>query len=227
MRSGNALTLAPPLPAFAPPEMRAMGLPPFAPENWEQVERAFAHAPCCVLRQGWKALDADFQAAFARIGVSKTSDGVRTLWILAELRDREVFNAATTRNQRTWELGDVFEIFLAPSGFSSYFEFHVTPGNQVLEREIPLDCSDSEELWALDEPVLKSWTQIARGRDVWHVLAAIPLEKLGAQGVSRFKFSLSRYDATRGQAPVLSSSSPHADPNFHRIEDWGDLLLPT
>jgi hypothetical protein len=37
-------------------------------------------------------------------------------------------------------------------------------------------------------------------------------------------FSFSRYDCTRGLAvPVISSTSPHAAPSFHRQQEWGTL----
>ena len=40
----------------------------------------------------------------------------------------------------------------------------------------------------------------------------------------RWKFSFSRYDYTRGHgAPVISSTSPHAQPGFHRLHEFGEL----
>jgi hypothetical protein len=62
----------------------------------------------------------------------------------------------------------------------------------------------------------------------WHVYAEIPAilvcgaAKLPADKPWRFSFS--RYDYTQGRPePVISSSSPHAQPDFHRREEWGTL----
>jgi hypothetical protein len=64
----------------------------------------------------------------------------------------------------------------------------------------------------------------------WWVLAAIPADMVADSGVlgpgSRWLFSFSRYDYTRGKpAPVLSSTSPHREVNFHRQQEWGTLLF--
>jgi len=41
-----------------------------------------------------------------------------------------------------------------------------------------------------------------------------------------WRFSFSRYDASRGtRPPVLSSTSPHQALNFHRIHEWGNLIF--
>ena len=45
-------------------------------------------------------------------------------------------------------------------------------------------------------------------------------------GNAPWRFSFSRYDHTRGaNNPVLSSSSPHQELDFHRQEDWGRLVF--
>jgi hypothetical protein len=42
----------------------------------------------------------------------------------------------------------------------------------------------------------------------------------------KWRFSFSRYDYIRGrQEPILSSTSPHAWPDFHQREEWGTLIF--
>ena len=44
--------------------------------------------------------------------------------VFAELTDHHIFSRATGINQRTWGLGDTFEMFLRSDGQSQYSEFH-------------------------------------------------------------------------------------------------------
>jgi hypothetical protein len=42
----------------------------------------------------------------------------------------------------------------------------------------------------------------------------------------KWRFSFSRYDYIRGRRePMISSTSPHARPGFHRREEWGTLIF--
>lgn len=178
----------------------------------------------CELRQGWnQGAEANFLPALVSVGALEDS-GEKMLCIYAKLHDLDIGNAAVARNERTWELGDVFEIFLAPTGGNSYFEFHVTPENQVLECEFPLPRNLNAPLPLLDEPLIQSWTNVSEGQ--WEVLARLPLGQLGASEARQWKFSFSRYDGGPGRAPILSSSSPHLKVDFHRRDEWGELVLP-
>ncbi|HOP97580.1 MAG TPA: hypothetical protein PLH97_12370 [Verrucomicrobiota bacterium] len=41
---------------------------------------------------------------------------------------------------------------------------------------------------------------------------------------ARWQFSFGRYDHTQdGMGAVVSSTSPHAEPDFHRQQEWGLL----
>lgn len=219
-----------PLPSltFAPPQLQAIWLSPFAAGDWEATFRAFDSASCCTLRQAWNSVaQSEFQETRVSVGVGKDEGGLKTLWVYAQMHDLDIFNFARSRNQRTWEMGDVFEIFLAPQQGNAYFEFHVTPENWTLECEIPLPHSNREQFCLIEYSILRSWTKVDRARGQWDVLAAIPLEKNVVPNVQNWRFSFSRYDATRGYEPILSSSSPHRVLDFHRIEEWGELVLPT
>jgi hypothetical protein len=73
-----------------------------------------------------------------------------------------------------------------------------------------------------------TWVENQKCR--WHVLAEI--SALAVCGLNapientRWHFSFGRYDYTRGEAgPVISSTSPHVRPDFHRQQEWGVLTF--
>jgi hypothetical protein len=195
------------------------------------VRRAFSQAPGCQLQQAW--LDAEepgFLPGEVRLGWRDNS-----ILIFAELCDAEIFNHATALNQRTWELGDVFEIFLRPRSATAYVELQVTPDNQRLQlRYADADAVriarvtknlDHALVWG---ELFQSQTWKASGR--WQVFAEIPSASVHAEITSlensEWQFSFSRYDYTHGHSkPVISSTSPHAQADFHRTQEWGTVIF--
>lgn len=149
----------------------------------------------------------------------------RALEVVAELVDDDVFNTATAHNQRTWELGDVFEIFAGRADVEGYTEVHVTPDNLRLHLQLAdaghaARVRDLAEV-AMDPAAIASTA--ARTPAGWRVTARVPLTA-GPGDLVRVSFC--RYDWTRGRAePVLSSSSPHPVPSFHRPWEWAVCRL--
>jgi len=157
-----------------------------------------------------------------------------SLLVFAELTDRDIFTRATAPNQRMWELGDTLEIFLQAAGDPGYSEFHVTPNNLHLQLRFPdADAVQDSRRNGMDKYLLtgeifrsQTWVQPELNR--WLVLAEIPAAALGLKPAPpagrRWSFSFSRYDASRdGSPPVISSTSPHTRPDFHRRSEWGEL----
>jgi hypothetical protein len=161
----------------------------------------------------------------------------RDAWYVhAEIEDADIFNPEKQFNALSFMKGDVFEIFLRPCDQDAYFEFHVTPENQKLQLRFP----SSAELaapraqpglppeWFISHRVIESRVRVNTATQRWEVAAEIPLDLIceasRPQSGSRWLFSFSRYDYTRGrEKPLLSSTSPHTVLNFHRQEDWGEL----
>jgi hypothetical protein len=155
------------------------------------------------------------------------------LLVFVELPDRDIFTAAIALNQRMWELGDTFEMFLRPSGQVAYVEFHVTPNNQRLQLRIPgskalnrARATNQFEEFLLSGNAFHSVTWVQPRSRKWFVYAAIPAMTVCGQtricAGSQWHFSFCRYDYTRGHTePVISSTSPHAKPDFHQQQDWG------
>jgi hypothetical protein len=206
-------------------------LPVFDQTELESVRRVFQSATPIPFQQAWlDETEAGFSPAVVRLGWHESS-----LLVFAELTDADIFNAATEINQPTWELGDVFEMFLQSVGKESYVELHVTPHNQRLQLRYPggaaaefaREMSRLEEFLVPDK-IFNSVTWIENGK--WHVFAEIPAVTVCGSNKSienmQWRFSFGRYDCTRGvKEPVISSTSPHAIPDFHRQHEWGVMTF--
>ncbi len=208
-------------------------LPEFDRTQLESVRGAFEHATPCVFQQAWlDELAAGFSPARVRTGWRGNS-----LLVFAELADLDIYNDATRLNQRAWELGDVFEMFLRPVKQKSYVEFQVTPNNQRLQmryadggalaRVREMNCLDGV---LMTEDAFYSMTWIERRERRWQVYAEIAARSVCGSDESiegtDWRFSFSRYDYTRGVTePVISSTSPHAKPDFHRQHEWGRVTF--
>lgn len=218
---------------IALPRLVCRPLPAFAPDRLETVRAAFGPADGCVLGQAWLASpEPDFTPARVRVGWRADR-----LLVFAELDDADIYTRADAPNQQTWELGDVLEMFLSPADAPGYVEFHVTPNNLRLQLRLPdtpaLRRAQAANAFAdliLPDGVFcsRAWTEPDNRK--WFVYAEIPaLAVVGAVRPlvgSRWRFSFSRYDYVRGRSePLISSSSPHAQPDFHRRQEWGTMVF--
>jgi hypothetical protein len=214
-------------------EILCGSLPAFERADLESLRRAFQSATPCQLQQAWRD---EAEAGFSP-GVVRTGWRGNSLLVFAELTDLDVFNGATKLNQRAWELGDVFEMFLRPVEKKSYVEFQVTPNNQKLQLRYPdastagwaLKMGRLEEFFVADEAFYSmTWVESQKCR--WYVFAEIPALAVCGLNESiehtQWRFSFGRYDYTRGvKEPVASSTSPHAKPDFHRQHEWGIITF--
>ena len=210
-----------------------LALPRYDETELDSVRAAFEPAPPLALRQSWLAEpEADFQPGVVRVGCRDES-----LLVLAELTDADIFSRATRSNEKMWELGDTFEIFLRPIQQDAYMEFHVTPNNQRLQVRFPdghaLEAARrtgdlAPFLLAGDLIHTSVWHQSDARR--WLVYARIPAaavcDRSRPLAGQEWLFSFSRYDYTRGRPqPVLSSTSFHARLDFHSKAEWGKLTF--
>lgn len=196
--------------------------------DWQVLESVFAKTPAVVLQQSWLPTpEPGFEPAVVHVGRD-----ARVLWVLAHLTDQCIFNAVQEFNAPFFLSGDVFEIFLRPLAQDTYYELHVGPENQQFQLRIPsgelfrITPREVSRTWTVETPLFSSWTRVAPEENLWQVLARIPFENLLETGAAspEWLFSFSRYDYTRGsERPVISSSSPHQEPGFHRQEEWGIL----
>lgn len=213
------------------PALACTALPLFDATQLDSVQRAFQSAARCELGQAWQMESSPrFAPAVVRVGWRGNA-----FLVYADLTDTDIFTRVTGLNQRLWELGDSFEMFLKPEEQEAYIELQVSPNNQLLQlryantamldRARKTGCL-AEAIIPGDAFASRTWIEDKKSR--WHVLAEIPgplvcgaSESLSG---SRWRFSFSRYDYTCGEAePVISSSSPHAEANFHRQHEWRTL----
>jgi len=174
------------------------------------------------LSQTWLAApEPDFLPTSIRIGWTAES-----IQITAEITDKELLYKATADNQRLWELGDVFEVFIMPKGKSDYWELHVDPGNHRLHARFPGKPGSLLEDKLISPVGFHSETKVTETG--WTVTIQIPSTMLGLASFEAgqgFRISCCRYDAGTKRSPVLSSSSPHQIPKFHQPQDWTEIQL--
>jgi hypothetical protein len=195
-----------------------------------QTPGAKGHGRIFSLGQPWNdEVEAGFRPADVRL--SWTAEG---LFVHAGLEDGEVGSRSTSDNQKMWELGDVFEMFLMVEGRRDYVELHVTPGNQRLHLQLPgvggevrpgSQALTFEQM--LVEPVgfSSSTRPTKRG---WSVSAKVPATVLGLKTLEpglRLRVAFARYDASPGREPVLSTTASHPVVSFHRPEEWMAVTL--
>lgn len=195
----------------------------FEESDWEAVSTAFEDALVLPFHQAWlEAPERDFRGGEVRLGW--TGEG---LWVLARMEDACVFTQATGDNQWLWTLGDVFEIFVRDMAGDEYLELHTAPTGHRLQLRFASDqviahlrdgLLELEEL-VVDEPLFR--VQVRTVADGWEVLACVTAIKGGA-----LRASFSRYDYRSSDAPpILSSTSPHREVNYHRQHEWTELRL--
>lgn len=202
------------------PEVRIV-----TPPDWDGVERVFMNSKPVEFHQFWnEQQDQKFCGGEVRAG--RCANG---LWVYAALNDRDIFNDTSDRNSFFYQSGDVFEVFVKPELQDAYFEFHVGPANQQLQMRIPSASDFSNEStrdfasWKIDAPLLQSWTHVEPWMQRWRVLVFLPIAEIVEHPgqPQHWRISFSRYDYTRGDLrPVLSSTSPHKMPAFHRQAEW-------
>ena len=194
------------------------------------VDRALKAARTVELGRAWS--DAGDGFAATRVRTAWTPDG---LWVRAEMDDEDPFTRADADSRRLWELGDVFEMFFQAEGAAYYAEMHVAPGNHRLHIRIPVpdfpalkQGKNDPADFIVDPPEFESATSLSPGG--WTVNARIPgravSDRETLRAGDRWLASFCRYDAwSDARPPVLSSSSPHAEPNFHRRQEWRTLCF--
>ena len=211
-----------------PPSVECRPLAAFASDDLASVRAAFREATPVPFRQAWlDTPERDFAPGSVRTGWREDS-----LFVLADLVDVDVFTRAERHNDRFWQLGDTFEMFLQPAGSEAYVELHVAPNNLRLQLRFaePPAAQDADPFDAalIHDQIFDSRTWVTPAEHGWRVFAQVRAAAVGhgsgPLASSTWRFSFGRYDATRGRPePVISSTSPHTVPAFHRPHEWGSL----
>jgi len=183
-------------------------------------------------QQGWREQpEPGLEPARAEL---RATDGA--LHILAVLGDRDIGNRATGFNEKTWQIGDVFEIFIQVDA-DTYYEFHITPENRHLflgwttELFAAVRAGEAtiEDAMIDDRDLLHSETRIHEVRDYWTVRARIPFEKIGLDPDRNYpglKVAFARYDSFGDdRSAVLSATADFPAINYHDRSAWHPVSL--
>jgi hypothetical protein len=177
--------------------------------------------------QGWRETpEPGFEPAHAALYAEPNG-----FLVLAVLGDRAIGNSADGFNQRTWESGDVFEIFIQTDP-DTYYECHVTPENQHLFLKWTSESIKNgafEEALISDRDFLNSQTHLHPEKNYWTVLARIPYAKLGiAPGAKPLdlKVAFARYDTGSTEKPILSATPDFPEALYHNRSVWHKFQLP-
>ena len=154
------------------------------------------------------------------------------------MTDKELRAFGTKHNDMLWN-GDVFELFFKPEvDKPAYYEFQVNPKSVVLELQFPERGFSFEKLAAKPPLGMIAVAQLKGTLDQpgdedtsWHVEGKIPWTIFAPSGGKpkvgdTWRFALCRYDyGKEGTEPITTSSAPLTKPNFHRHEDYGQLIF--
>lgn len=176
---------------------------------------------------------------------ARSATRARLLWtdehlcFAADMDDRDLYADVKQFNDRTWE-NDVFELFFKPSRDKlTYYELQVNALNTRLELFLPSRGSGGYRRFApttrfgMDSAVqlrgtLNQWQDADTG---WTVEGRIPWKAFEPSGGKpapgdRWQFALCRYDySVAFDRPELSSTAPLTQPDFHRYEDYGEVVF--
>lgn len=161
------------------------------------------------------------------------------LYFAAEMEDSDLFALTTERNGMTWE-DDVFELFFKPhADRPAYYEFQVNAVGTVLELALPSRGAGGYRRFAklsrlgLEAAVRRKGTlndHTDKDKN-WTVEGRIPWKAFAATGGAPdagdvWRFALCRYDySVAHDQPELSSCAALTRPDFHRYEDYSELVF--
>lgn len=210
---------------------------------WRAEQRVHAVAedarlsPCAVddqwvpLQQAWRpeGLESGFNPGWARIQHSPSALHFDVIFL-----GPKPSNRAVRLNDPTWEMGDVCEIFLQSGAQQRYVEIHITPENQRLQLEWPVD---GLARWRRGEARFEEftvtradWVQSLSwpGPGFWTTQLTLPFSSLRLESRETrgdLRVAVCRYDYSRGTDFILSSTAFLSEPNYHRTDEWHRLQL--
>lgn len=199
-----------------------------------KANAAFAQAPKWELQQYWLP---EKEAGFTPATVRFFREG-DDLVIYGELEDVSIDNTSGPWNEFVYKFGDTLEYFIEFPDQSGYLELHVGSKGQRMQLRFPEDGIAGlksrgiplTDCLVQDEELFQVQVEVDQDNNQWRVLGRVPFRSLKITETDKplpdIRISISRYDYTQGQEkPVISSTSPHEAPSFHRRHEWRVLKL--
>ncbi|MEO8206822.1 MAG: hypothetical protein ABI615_11620 [Chthoniobacterales bacterium] len=244
-----------PTPFPTPLTINCKPLPVIDTANQKTVEKAFSKAEPVPFQQAWlPEKSPGFEPGILRMGWRPDA-----LWIYVVMDDADTSNPTTKMNEMqdpttvdakkyrivTTLLGDAFEMIVRQDAPAPYYEFHITPQNQILQLKW-LDWKDyASTNWRPEaknsfvshlvegKKLFASYVWIDKEHKQWSVLISVPSELIADKKTisagDTWLFTSARYDALSKEdpAPITSSTtlhfkskSPRRFLSFHRAEEW-------
>jgi len=150
------------------------------------------------------------------------------LLVWADLKAPSREHTATRDHTRLWEQGDVFEIFLQAVGEPGYFEYHLAPNGHILQLAFPQRWDRSGDITPFINPQPRLRSRISLDPSGWRVFAVVPLPEgntFSTPRHGRWRVSFGRYHYRSDGHAVISGTSPHPVPDFHRPAEWSEFTL--
>ncbi|MBL9194119.1 MAG: hypothetical protein JNJ82_17335 [Opitutaceae bacterium] len=201
-------------------------LPPLSQLSPARIDESWMR-----LGQSWRSEgpETGFQSGWARVSWEAT----QFCWEAVFLTGRAA-NRARRLNERTWELGDVCEVFVQEMGADHYFELHITPENQRLQ--LRFDAHGIERLRSGVDPLESfllpqaDWVQSSThlGPGYWSTRVLLPAARFGPLPLTparTFLGTVCRYDCEHPGEPVLSATAALSEPFYHRRQEWSTISL--
>ena len=154
------------------------------------------------------------------------------LYAASVMEDSDVYTTASGNSDRTWEKGDVMELFFQPAGKEEYFEVHLTPSQATLFLYFP----NSEARKGVLEDALTDkkfeyeLVPFCASANIsgWYGRMKIRLKDLNtsADTLKGSKLAVCRYNYNRGTtAPEVSSSADFTGfKTFHTPQAWHKIV---
>lgn len=167
-----------------------------------------------------------------------TEHGAAFVWadktyfnVFALYQDSDPYSDATHKNDDTWRLGDVMELFIKSTSVKEYFENHVSPNGYTLELKVQDDVAFRRKAYTIDQLYHDSKINAAarpfkaEGFNGWISSICFPLSNLGkTDSVSGISFCVCRYNYNHGwEKPEVSTTAEGFNDTpctFHNIKFW-------
>lgn len=150
------------------------------------------------------------------------------LHVFMEAEDRDLRAERTERDSGVWR-DDVMEVFLQPEPGGGHFNFEINPLGTIFDGHTgapPPQFNPDVEIGITVHGTLNDPADRDEG---WNLEVAIPFDAIGRPAPGDvWRFHLARYDwsihAPDGEKQ-LSSTAPLTVVDFHRPEQWGELVF--
>ena len=194
--------------------------------------RIYAQADSLPFRQTWIS-----QIAMPReSGRAWTGYDETHLRFYALVEDSDIITRAAADNQLMWTLGDTVEFFLKPGRDQDFYtEIHVSPNGYLMDLGIPSRWKFFHKEIGMDDVIKFESRSMRRAMTFpdwkcWAVELRVPWVSFGIAGLpapgSVWQAAVCRYNyRSDRKRPELSSTAFLKERNFHRYEEYHDLVF--